>query len=656
MIATIENLSPLPRTHWCTLTVPAADATGFAGECTFVTPQGRWRAVRGRAMGAWVAFHVRADLQGNDKVEGQLVAEPHPDAKPFAMHPWVGDDVLKLVPALGLQAGGHVSWSQMVDWRLVENNSAVQRWWIKAVVDGFILEWWADVWSDDPVMDVYGKVVWSDRRDSRWNTTVEGALLRSGEMLSLDFATRHGMISGAKDYRGDYITILGINLSFVDGSGLPISGAMLCFKDAPDLLTDAQVAEGIRNIEAAAMSRGPVLGIAEHDNGHWLAHRNVANVFPSALDAAERAAWNAFHNSLQVTAGWYAQRPIGCSQTPAQTGSQEDFGSTKGTLAIAQMSPRQIYRMRYAVQAELFRGVHHYEDNLPLNPARHPNWVTWSGVTHYALSVSPDRLGKEAPRSPATGWTGYDDQHRSQNNLAAYLMLQDDPLMHNHLEHQLTVDQRCYRRVFPNNGADSARGQGRPIHAWANFLAVTENQAWAVLMQAQATQSEHEMMRLGNGSKMRVLSWISPDGRVPVMVDGVLAPSVSLWEHSLALVGFSAAQKRMLNPAIERIMDYISTLLLDYALLKDFSGETLVTSIAWDDGHDVVGGFVRGNSALLLDNGSGVGLWIRAALRVACERMRGKHPRVLEVSSYLQRTIHEPDSNLGYAEWWAAVE
>lgn len=652
MRATIENLSPLPRTHWCQITFPRNTIASLPEHCSFVVDgqHRRWRAVKGRTIGSETVVYVQADIDGHETVTGSLDHSVLVSTQAHRMHPWVADDIGKLVLQAGVCLGGHYTWTQLAEWKLLFTNPAVQRWWTRALgPHGLILEVWADVWSDTPVIDFYAKVVWSDRTDPSWNAAFEGVWLKSGEALALDFATAHGIVGGAKNIEGLYVYLLGRDLGFTDGSALPISGSMLCFRDRPDNLSEAQIADAIRNLYAA--SGAPVFGIAlpGERGGEWLARGNIARSDPNSLRIVAANEWNRFASMTSSFRGWYAYRPVGCTSTPAQTGSQEDFGATKGTFAVALAQPRHIYRLRYAVQSDLFRGCQHYEDGKPLDLSRHPRWVSLAMVTHYHTGVSQDRLGKDGPRPPATGWAGYDAQHRSQNNLAAYLALHDDPLMKEHCEHMLTTDFADYRRRFPQNGADSARGQGRPVGTWAQLLKVTGNERFAELINHQTAQSYGVMMGLGNGATMRVLSTIL-DARYPLMINNELARCVSTWEHGLALVGFYLAHHVMpINAWRDRIIDELVLLLARHALHEDTPNVfRLATAVHWNNGDAPLG--------FLWDNGSGVGGWTRAGLVVAREWLADKpdHADLHDkVQRYLLSTLEDPTPDLGWAEWWA---
>jgi len=649
----LEETSPEPRQHWATVVLPngAIDQDALMRPLEFVGENGERFPARGTM--SWNGrklLHIQTTLGGNQRLRGKVM-----DAKEhgvhFGFHPWVVDDISKLYVELGVQ----FTTDQPPEWSVadqvieLENTPARRVWWMRARIPahGLILEFWLHVYSNDCVCPFYAKVVWSNRKDPAWNKVFPALWLRCGEALHFNFKTRHGVVGNDKDAAGRYRYLLGQQVPFCDGAALPLSGSMLCFRDQMDKLTDAQREQSVRNIRAAAHDEAGTFGVHVDRDGSWMSLKHIPRVAQDVAKTADANLWAAFANSLNVPSGFFVKRDLGISKTPGQTGNQEDFAATKGTLVLYGY-PRHLMRMRYSVQADLLRGVHHYESTgKPISLADHPNWVTWSCITHYHSGVSPDRLGKESPQEPANGWRGYDDQHRSQNNLTAYLELFDDPLILDHTFHQQTTDKANYRRRFPNNGPDAARGQGRCVQAHTNLNLSTNDKQWLALIDAQVKQSHAFMHWLGQGP-MRVLSTNGPDGRVPVYVDGKLAPTVSLWEHGLALVGFRAAQSVLVSPQLTDIVQETSKLLLDWAIsAAPGGGYHKDTSIHWNGGAPPL--------SALADNNSGVMGWIDAGLRVALEVLPS-HPKAAMVRDYLRGAVQEPDPRIEWAEWWAAAE
>ena len=76
MRATLTNLSPLPREHWAVVTFSRALVANLGVECTLLCDNGaRWRAVRGRTVGARTTYRVRANMGGSETMRWELIKD-----------------------------------------------------------------------------------------------------------------------------------------------------------------------------------------------------------------------------------------------------------------------------------------------------------------------------------------------------------------------------------------------------------------------------------------------------------------------------------------------------------------------------------------------------------------------------------------------------
>jgi len=524
------------------------------------------------------------------------------------------------------------------------------------------LNWWGDVLHDDPVIQFYAKMVWSDRSDPASNKRFDFFAMKAGEYIALDFEKRHNILPGIRQ-NGEWSRVLTSQpVVLNDGSGLPLSGMMLTTVSMPkdmkeDPEDDTRTNTDLSSLQAAA--EAPVYGVCHDWDGYWLANENA----PRFKDLEEAATdiqreWNSFADLQQFPADFFADRPAGSLRNPGGTGDQEDFGATKGTAAITFRDPRFIHLYKYAIGAELFRGYHHYEANgSKLLAANHPNWVTWSTATHYSTSVSPDRLGKNPEEwgPPGTGYWGHDDQHYSYNNLAAYVALSDDPAAEDILVHRLEVDRASYRIRFGGTGA--TRAQGRTIGSWAHFAALLdgpERHAWVSLINRRVQSA------LGNASMnvsgpMKVLSWGGPDGRKQVYDDnGKLGRWTSIWELGLALVGLYNGYKAAPTPELQTQLTKLSETMVRYGWFEEDGNLFTVADVLWNDGNDVE--LTTENRKCTFGGGGGVTSWTFAGILVAREFLGGDHPSFPHTSDYIRRqTGNQEAEDRRAAEWWAAV-
>lgn len=576
MHATLINLSSEARTHWAVVTFPAALAKDFGAECSFRTSTGNvWRAVRGVTEGCKTVYRILCkDMQ--HAVVGELINEQHEAVRPFHFHPWVSDQFAALLPKMLAYRDGKLFVSKVEgDPVLVRIDGAHMRWKLRLRIAelGLALDWWTDIYSDDAVMNCWGKIVWSDRNDRSYNRGFDAIGLASKEGFLLDFAQRHGAHAPLLS-DGEWTTTLNsAPMLLQDGAALPLSGVMLCTPSETSTELDSW-----RDVRAAM--RGPIVGVCHDWDGHWLAGKNV----PRLPDFGGRdAEWTTFQNAMTVPAGWFSARPLGLNQTPSQTGDQEDFGATKGTYVVSHLDPRHIRVMQYSAYSEAFRGTSLLEANgQPLRAEAHPDWVTWDGVTHYHPGVSKDRLNKLTVGPAGNGWNGYDDEHRSQNNIAVYAALTDDPLAADLIERQLVVDQASYRSRYPNLGQGAARAQGRLAGAWAQLFSVTGDTRWRDLIVERARRSlEIPSMQRG---PMRALAVGGPDARKPIYRNEQLAPWVSLWEHGLAAVGLYNAFKATNREPVRQLLEHVCRTLVAFGCYDQNGKWYTVGDIRWDNG------------------------------------------------------------------------
>ena len=667
--ATIQNLSTFERDHWVTVTFPSEKVQDFGVECSFVTSMGDvWRAVRGKTTGDKTVYRIFAVIDAQDRVSGTLENSPSApmDAiPPFKIHPWVIDDPKALFPYLHGMESEILSPPQ-----LIEQSPAHMRWHLKFKVPekGLIVEWWADMLHNDPVMPCKGKIVWSDRNDPANNRTFEAGELQLGigEYFVLDFAARKGMQppiqldsprSGAKIW----VSILNDKpITLNDGAGIPISLNLLGYANRPidtynnnEVEDKTWVRDSIFNLQAAMT--GDIFGACNEWNQYWCAAGNIPPSYPGHIEDA-RADSEVFKQLMSLNFGHFEPIDIGIGKTPGQTGKQEDFGATKGTHVVLSNQIDFIPAYQFVSYCELFRGINHYEsDGTKLRAVDHPQWVTWSGRTHWHSGVSPDRLGKQGDAPPGTGWWGYDDQHRSQNNFAAYAMLSDDPLVDDQMEHQYETDRASYRIKFPTYGAGAARAQGRQVGCWSQFVSLTHDEKWRDLIDRRALQSMtvDSMNVMG---PMKALAVIAPDGRKRIYRDGKLAPTVSLWEHGLAAVGLYKAYQNNPSDTLARVLDKVCNTLMEFGWFVEKGKRYVVGDIMWNEGQSVDLRLSNGwdengtnpmtQQFVYTQDGRGINSWTMAGLRVARE--------FLEVhDTQLNALLDTPVGDQEDAEWRA---
>lgn len=668
MLLTLANVSSKPRRHWAIVTLPTTLALTLGPEACLEAPDGRrFRMVRCRVAGGRTVFRVRATLQGREIVTCSVLDVPH-EVEPWLPHAWTSDNIPALLPQLGVrvQNGFETSdhWTEgfhSVD--QIEKSAVHERWRVVRRIPalGVHFVWWADILHGDPVIPVWGKMVWSHRADPSPAKTFQFFAIRAGEVIAFDFAKAHGISDTIFDPATGWLRVMNREpVTLQDGAALPFSGSMLSFTNhtvsgMPGHPSDLD--PDLANLYAAI--EGPVVGVSHDWAGKWLANENVPQAEPSVLPSTNLT-WAAFLDRIASFGGWAAVREMGSGLYPGQTGDQEDFGATKGTEAVTQFDPRWIYRALYSMQVDALRGFNHYEDNgEPLRAANHPNWWTWSFGTHWHTGVSPDRLGKvSSPIPMGTGYSGWDDQHRTHNNLAALIALTDDPLLEDQVRFMVEVDRAAYsvRALY----IDAARAQGRTAGALAQLISVLgEADADALTeVMLQRLVGINSNPTLSVPGPMKVLSWGMPDGRKNVFLpSGERGRFVSLWEHGLAMVGLYAAWKLTKTPTLGNTLRKVAETMAEFGCFEHGGTWWTVGDILWSDGETPPQGLVPGSTAVAAEPGIGGVLgWTFAGMLAAREILGPTHSKAPKLNAYIASvTGGHLAGDRRQAEWWATV-
>lgn len=662
----IENLAPLPRKRWVRCAYPREAVADWNFECAFVGGGRRFRAVRGHDVGEMsTIYRIETLLDGSERQDGVLVNEALegvPDH--FNPHPWCNDDVRDLVPRIAIIADGAAIETRVQMVELVEESPAHQRFRLWCTGDrGFLLEWYLETNHLDPVIDCWGRLVWSDRTDRSESIHVDGITLISGELYYDYFDKRKGMGQPSR-IGGDWWLPVSYERGLVDGSHLDFYGQMLCTtNELPIGEQPGWVDLSLQDLYAAGAKMPVVACCTEGWDGNWLASRYVPRVQDEDwLRTQEGSEWYQFSQSLQQRGDFYDERPHGLRPQAGSTGDQEDFGATKGTYALVLGEPRSLHMLTYAVHAQGYRpGTCLLEaDFSAVDPETRRDWKTWNGYTHFNQGVSPDRLGKNTVYNGtgATGWSGMDDQHRSQNNLAAVLALTGDPLAAALIRTQSIPDLAMLK-----SRVGAARAVGRLLGCWANFLTVlgegTAKERFEFLVDEKVAAVLQRAPAFTQPGPVKVLSTIPPDGRKQVYdpATGELAPSWSCWEHGLAAVGLVGAAN-VLSQQAGDVLRTICETVVRYGLFEQDGQWFLCDDVRWIDGGQPLddSAYRTDSNQIVVTPGiGGTTGWAFCAVLLGMEWLSG------EVQARAQQAVQfftggEEAADRRTAEWWACIQ
>lgn len=686
--AVLANLSGVPRKQWVDVAVPATDAAPMAALCRF-DPQG-WIAYRGKAIGQHsVLYHVLADLQPNQRVTGHFtnVSNAASSLPPWGMSDWVADDTFAVLPVPVLRDLQGVEHRLLTPrFELVEDSSPARRVIHLAgrlgtspmCFDAFLY-----VYAAQDTVEMEASFSCSDpAMGNAMSYDFAGIWLESGEYPQLDYRNRLGLPAPMLQMSlpthpsfGRWVQFIAGARTLGRGEGLHVSGAMLCMPRAgrqpspmsygvSGMLMQWTMADRTRVL--SARYDGPAVGLWRDWAGKWLAFGMTPEVpIPfrgdgGATDAA--ASWAVFQGMLQQPADMFTQRPRGLFANASSTGAQEDFGASKGSYAVTVGDPTWIHDAGYSVTEAMMRAMHYREpDGSRVLYVNHPTLQYFNQLPNCRTTGDP--LGYPCPLPyvwPNTGWTTWDDQHRSQNNLNALYALTGRHALLAQLRDLAEVD-----KAMVPNWLDSPRAEGRLQMAWSNMLLLLDTpQERLALRQAMLDRVQtllnnwpgapfygdpaHPIHAIEVGSDPTFLE-PGTQTRVPALV---------VWEHSIATMGFYAAWLQTGDARFHGLAEDLSRMIVQRCVFLENGHWVAATAIRY------LQGALEGTALPASSYYSGspdvhVGInfwpWILPAVLIC----RALHPTdaalVARCNAILQDVAPNGPADWATAEWWAVL-
>ena len=435
-------------------------------------------------------------------------------------------------------------------------------------------------------------------------------------VLRMRHAGRQGMQQSADEHGCRIVllrdTVLG------DGMCLRRSGTLL-----PRLAGDG--GPGDQTLQAAA--EGPVLAAtAWGPSGAFGPFGFVPAPPPWLVGDQIRLVQAARHRSFvagdKPGGDPFAAGPWGLAKQAGQTGDQFDFGVVKLPSVAVSGHPTFLHEVEWSVLQESLRPVHFHEaDGTPVRAADHPEWIVWSGRTHWHGGVSRDRLGKPhpEPRYETHGWTGKDREHWSTNVLGAYTQLTGAHWARVEMQHEITaylagqtIDPR-----FSTSGAGAPRGAGRTALAacwlWlctgdAALLARIHERCDLVYLPQWAGRNLAEGM-------VRPMAVMRPDAR---MLQGK-HPYWTPWQDAMAATGFEATFRLTGNESARVLAEELALNVVRHGWKVDEKECIVATAMQWREGAPIPSDELAAGdpTVVLWSYGTAFSQWALAAVEIA---------------------------------------
>ena len=362
----------------------------------------------------------------------------------------------------------------------------------------------------------------------------------------------------------------------------------------------------------------------------------------------------------------------GLARMAGQTGDQGDFGVVKLSEVAWSGVPSMLLEVELSVLQEACRPVHFFEaDATPVEPDDHPDWVVWSGRTHWHANVSKDRLGKPvpAPRGEFHGWTGKDRQHWSSNYLASYALLTGA----HWARLELANEARLYRAgqtldpKHTTSHSGAPRGAGRVALAAAWNLCVTDDARLRERMDARVDQVYHREWagRELAADRVRPMAVNNKDKRQLQGKHRYWNP----WQDALAAIGFGAHHRMTGSAKARELAEQLANNVVRHGWRVDAQVNEVAMAMRWLDGAPFTAEQWRRNDDTLVQWGFGTAFseWSVAAVeiaRVAAARDGDEQleRKAVAIQQHMRKRRRRPEGSYPYlggvdrlTEWDAVV-
>lgn len=389
----------------------------------------------------------------------------------YPLSDWVAASPASVVPVVSVTDSSGVKVDLWIgDSISVRNNKHSATFEVPSRVQkGWLAKQYLTTCADLDHVEWKFRLNWADQTNPNYTTEVQRITLSCKNQFIIAFANQAGIPNPTYNAMTDTWSVdIPFTPQVRDGQGLELRGWILTnpeqYLNASNFNANIQARmENLNAIKNGVWKYGGVGAVyAVFDQlnmyNDWF-NRHL----PSSVD------WNGILESNTLTQGnLLGYRSRGCTNTPGQSGSQEDFGADKGFEATVAGDPGWI-AIAMGCQTDGFRYYNiHRADGSRVTPSTNPSRLTWSMETFDP--VTSDTLGKTrwGWRNPGNGWMGYDNQHRSQNNTLTYYALTGDDLTGDILRNAIEADLQQTRNLDL-----ASREVGRTFLTWARIHKLT---------------------------------------------------------------------------------------------------------------------------------------------------------------------------------------
>lgn len=574
----VHNLAPVPREEWCTAVVPFAKGAVAATPDLHVAGHATvWQPFGAR----WPDGSVRQALCMFRTALGQL------QEKVLALEPGRGPalanvqiDVPEFDVEFQVRTPGSTTRARPEPIEVLESNQARKVVLMRCRIGdtGLVGELIVTAYRDQPHASADVAVFFSDPTTEAMQVSIEELAVEcQGMALFFRHAKPLGVIQAPTE-RGSRAVLLEHQV-LGDGMGIRRTGALVPALQGNTLPSDTF---------HAAVICPPFAATSWQNSGAFGAFGYVPEPPPWLAGNQLRQAMLNRHRSFLEWSNRpgdpFANGPWGLARLAGQTGDQRDFGVVKLESVAGTGIPSFLFEVELSVLQEACRPVHFFEtDGSPILAENHPNWVVWSGRTHWHGGVSRDRLGKPVPepRFEDHGWWGKDRQHWSTNYLAAWYLLTGQHWAKRELENevQLYMSGQTVRPALSTSGPGAPRGAGRVMLAACWLYLCTGDEKLLERMHQRVNRVYYPTWpgRDLQDKKVRTMAIARPDPRMLQGATNYWTP----WQDALAAVGFAAFHRLTGNNRAGELAVGLSTNVVRHGWQVSEELTIIATAIRW---------------------------------------------------------------------------
>ncbi|GAB4136350.1 MAG: hypothetical protein Fur0037_00780 [Planctomycetota bacterium] len=686
----LTNPASAARTQWIDVAVPKADAASLPLLCR-LAPQG-FPVLKGSDVGLHsTMFHVLASLAPHQSIAGNLVPVSNAPGSfdAFSLSDWIADSATGVIPVPSLVDSSGVEHPFAASLSEVAEDVTAARRVLhlrgRMGSTPIFCDIYLYVYACQDVVRVECTFTNSDPATSELSFHLGALWIETGEHLQIDYRNRLGLVPPVRQMAAPWHPSYGKSVQIVSGprvlgrgEQIFVSGSILCmpaqgrpalpllFRAASGTAAPGSIlitpAERIETLMAAYDK--PAFGVCLDWQGKWLAFGFTPEL-PAGATAYgwddANASWSSFLGLLSQAGDLYDQRPRGLNRHAANTGAQEDFGACKGAFAVTVGDPRFLFELGYSVHEPFLRPFHYREhDGSPLRAANHPGLQTWSQIINCRTTQETVGLACPLPYSwPSDGWSAYDDQHRSQNNLNALLALTGSYSLRDQVRDLAEVDLT----QVPNR-MDSPRAEGRLGIAWANMLLLLDDPAGRANLRSHALSRVQTILGLWAGrnfvSNPQKPIRILETGSDPTFLEpnNTRVPAIIVWEHSIATMGFYALWRVTGDQRFHDLAAEISKVIVNHCIFQENGHWIACTAIRYllgaQEGDALpASSYYTGSPDIHI--GISFWTWILPSVLICRDLNRGDTALVQRCDSILRDQAPSGPADWQQAEWWAVL-